>query len=278
MGMATDLRTLARARKPGLVLILLVFATAEAHDLFLKLETYFLPPESKAIVHLLNGTFQKSDGLVARERMRDISLVAPHLTKPIGEAVRWRDDGQTTTMELQTAGPGTYVAGISTYPKEISLKAADFNDYLAHDGIPDILAERKRRGELNKNVRERYSKHVRAVFQVGETVSDDFSKPLNYPVEIIPEQNPYTLKVGEFLSVKCLLDGAPLVNQFVIAGWETPLKKVHTLNSRTDANGLVQFKLAGSGKWYIKLIHMRPIAEPGLNYESKWASLTFEIR
>lgn len=267
-----------RVKKIGLALILLFAVTAKAHDLFLKLETYFLPPESKAVVRLLNGTFQKSDGLVARERMRDISLFSPNLTKPVGEAVGWRNEGQTTIMEMQTGGPGTYVAGVSTYPKEINLKAADFNDYLAHDGIPDILAERKKRGELNKNVRERYSKHVRAVFQVGDTVSDEFRKPLNYPVEIIPQQNPYVLKVGHILTVKCMLEGQPLVNQFVIAGWETSAGKLQKLSTRTDSGGLAQFKLGGAGKWYVKLIHMRPLSEPGLDYESKWATLTFEIR
>jgi hypothetical protein len=35
---------------------------------------------------------------------------------------------------------------------------------------------------------------------------------------------------------------------------------------------------AGAGKWFIKFIHMTPLSEPNLKYESKWASLTFEIR
>lgn len=266
-----------RVKKLVLALIFLAAATAEAHDLFLKLETYLLRPDSKAVVRLLNGTFQKSDGLVARERVRDISLFSPHLTKPIEEALAWRDEGQTTIIEFQTGGPGTYVAGVSTYPKEISLKAADFNDYLAHDGIPDVLTERKKRGELNKDVRERYSKHVRAVFQVGDVVSDDFKKPLGYSVEIIPQQNPYALGVGQTLTVMCTLEGQPLVNQFVMAGWETPARKLQTLSTRTDSSGLARISLAGSGKWYVKLIHMRPLSEQGLDYESKWATLTFEI-
>lgn len=31
------------------------------------------------------------------------------------------------------------------------------------------------------------------------------------------------------------------------------------------------------GKWYVKFIHMDRATEPGLDYESKWATLTFAI-
>lgn len=261
---------------PALLTALLCF-TATAHDLFLKLDSYFLQPDSRATVRLLNGTFRQSEGAVARERLRDISLVGPGVARPIDELISWRDEGTTTVMELQTGASGTYLVGVSTKPKEISLKAADFNDYLWHDGLPDTLAARKRVGELRKDVRERYSKHVRAVFQVGDKLTDDYRKPLNYPVEIIPQKNPYSLKAGDTITVLCTLDGRPLSNQFVLAGWESR-EKLHTVSTRSSAKGLARIKLSGAGKWYVKFIHMTPLAEPDLNYESKWASLTFEIK
>ncbi|HZE67994.1 MAG TPA: DUF4198 domain-containing protein [Pyrinomonadaceae bacterium] len=267
-------------RRKKIIPFLLLFFTAsvEAHDLFLKLDTYHLLPNSMAVVRLLNGTFQNSEGVVARERMRDISVLAPDLRKPFADSVKWRNQNQTTVMEFQTGGPGTYVVGVSTNPKEISLKAAEFNDYLAHDGLPDILETRKKDQDLDKDVRERYSKHVRAIFQVGLTLSDDYKRQLNYPVEIIPQLNPYSLHSGQTLPLLCTIEGGPLVNQFVIAGWETTDGKLQTLSSRTNASGIVRFKLTAPGKWYVKLIYMRPISDPGLDYESKWATVTFEIR
>jgi uncharacterized protein DUF4198 len=249
-----------------------------AHDLFLRLDSYFLPPNAKAKVQMLNGTFQSSDGIVRRDRMRDISVVAPDPRITAAESISWRDIGKTTTMEIQTGRPGTYVVGISTKPREIDLKAADFNDYLKHDGIPDVLAQRKSDGELGRDVRERYSKHVRAVFQVGTARTGDYRTSLHYPVEIVPQSNPYSLKVGQTLPVLCTLDGKPLINQFVMAGWESVDGKLHSLESRTDAKGIARFKLMAAGKWYVKMIHMTAANEPGINYESKWATLTFQIR
>ncbi|MCM3902129.1 MAG: DUF4198 domain-containing protein [Pyrinomonadaceae bacterium] len=262
----------------ALAIALLVTATGSAHDLFMKLDSYFLAANTRASVRLLNGTFQKSDGLVARDRFRDISVYAPELSGPISQSVTWRDEGKTTVMDVQTGGPGTYLAGVSTKPREIDLKAAEFNDYLQHDGIPDTLAGRKTNNELNKDVRERYSKHVRAVFQVGDKLSDDYKRQLNYPAEVIPQQNPYALKVGDTISVLCMVEGQPVPHQFVMAGWESSDGKLHLLDARTNASGLATFRLAGAGKWYVKFIHMTPLAQPDLNYESKWASLTFEIR
>ncbi|MGH9932605.1 MAG: DUF4198 domain-containing protein, partial [Pyrinomonadaceae bacterium] len=184
----------------------------------------------------------------------------------------------TSVMEIQTGDSGTYLVGISTKPREIALKAADFNEYLKEDGLPDILAARKKSNELGKDARERYSKHVRAVFQVGDKLTDDYKRPLKYPAEIIPQQNPYSLKVGQTIPVLCLLEGKPLVNQFVMAGWESNDGKLQSIRARTDTKGVARFKLARPGRWFVKLIHMEPISEAGLNYESKWATLTFEIK
>jgi hypothetical protein len=47
---------------------------------------------------------------------------------------------------------------------------------------------------------------------------------------------------------------------------------------RADANGVARVKLAGGGKWFVKFIHMTKLSESNLDYESKWASLTFEIK
>ena len=124
-------------------MILSTAIVASAHDLFLKLDSYFLKANASGIVRLLNGTFARSDGLVARDRFRDVSLVA-NGSLSNAESFSWRNEDKTTLLEFQTGAPGTYLIGASTKPREIDLKAADFNDYLEHDGIPDTLAERRR--------------------------------------------------------------------------------------------------------------------------------------
>ena len=35
---------------------------------------------------------------------------------------------------------------------------------------------------------------------------------------------------------------------------------------------------AAAGKWYVKAISMVPLRQSKLNYESRWATLTFEVK
>ncbi len=262
-----------------LFLLMCLVASVSAHDLFLNLDTYFLRPNSRAIVRLMNGSFRTSEGAVGRERMRDVSFVAPDGSVAHPEANRWRDEGKTAILDLQTGATGTYVVAVSTKPREIDLKAKDFNEYLAHDGLPDTFTMRRKNGELAKDIRERYSKHVRAIFQVGDTRTGSYRKPLGYPVEIIPQQHPYSLRLGQMLEVLCTLNGEPLVNQFVLAGFESKAGSMsNEASARTNARGIARFRLSGVGKWYVKMIHMTKLQHADVDYESKWATLTFEIR
>ncbi|HEX2489373.1 MAG TPA: DUF4198 domain-containing protein, partial [Blastocatellia bacterium] len=142
------------------VLICLI-ASAAAHDLFLKFDSYYLQPNAKTSVRLLNGYFNRSENAVERDRMRDVSVITPsgaHVNPPASD---WRNENNSALLSFQTGGTGTYIAGVSTKPREITLKAAQFNDYLSHDGLPDTLAQRRRDKEISKPARERYSKHVK---------------------------------------------------------------------------------------------------------------------
>jgi uncharacterized GH25 family protein len=245
------------------LLSLVVALTAHAHDLFLKFDSYFLQPNSKATVRLLNGSFRASENPVARDRMVDVSIVSGASSRMNPPVAGWRDEGKMALLSFQTGETGTYVAGVSTKPREFALKAAQFNNYLSHDGVPDTLAERKKNNELTKDVHERYSKHVKAIFQVGDARTDSFKVALGYPVEIIP---------------LCVKDGQPLVNQFVMAGRELKGQEIAGAAVRTDAKGIARVPLKGAGKWYVKFIQMTRLNEPQVNYESKWATLTFEMK
>ena len=153
-----------------------------AHDLFLKLDSYFVEPNSKVIVSILNGTFTASEGAVSFARLRDASVVAPDGARARLVEADFTKNETTSFANLSVKESGTYVVGLSTMEREIDLEGKDFNEYLAHDGIPDTLAERKKKRELDKKVRERYAKHVKAIFQAGDSRTDSYKTVLGYPV------------------------------------------------------------------------------------------------
>ncbi len=260
------------------VLTPLMIASVFAHDLFLKLDSFFVSVNEKITIKILNGSFQGSDGAVNFARLNDISVVTSSGALGHLKETDFTKDEKTSFLHMTPFEPGNYLVGLSTMPREIDLAAKDFNGYLEEDGIPDILAARERDKELDRNVRERYSKHVKTLFQVGDKQTDNYKKILGYPVEIVPQNNPYKLKAGDIFEFLCLKDGKPLTNQFVMTGRDDGTNLRVGENIRTDKKGTARIKLNGPGKWYVKFIQMSPLNDLKINYESKWATFTFEIR
>ena len=54
-----------------------------AHEMFLKPQNSLQEPRSDQVIRLINGTFDKSENSIARDRMSDVSIVAGDtVTKP----------------------------------------------------------------------------------------------------------------------------------------------------------------------------------------------------
>lgn len=269
------------ARRVGLVvgaMLLVSAAIAHAHDLFFKPDRFFLAENSDVVIPVLNGTFSTSENSIARARVRDISIVGP-AGRFRADTTAWSDAGDTSRVRFRTGATGTYVVGASTLPSVIALEAKDFNDYLESDGVPDVLAARRKAGELTRGAKERYHKHIKTLLQVGETRSKTFNTELGYPAELVPLHNPYAARSGSTLSFRCLVDGKPAPNQFVLFGGRTPAGERITQRAlRADSAGVVRVHLRMPGVWYVKFIHMSRVASDSVDYESKWASITFELR
>ena len=258
--------------------VALTASSLGAHDLFLKLDSYLVPPNTAVRVTILNGTFIKSEGAVARDRVEDLALVGPGGRQQLDTAsITAHHD--TSDLHLRTGEPGTYVLGLSIRPREIALNGEQFNGYLKEEGIEDVLAERTRDGLLKEPAKERYAKHVKAVLQVGNLRTETASTVLGYAAELVPLENPYELKRGATLRLRCLIAGQAATNLVVIAGGIGPRRvAMKEIRIRTDSAGIARLPLRAAGRWYAKFVKMRRSTLPGVNYESQWATLTFEVR
>jgi len=260
------------------LLNLLLFASVFAHDLFLKPDSFFVKVNRKISISVLNGTFQESEGAVSFARLTDVSVVSPSGVRANPKEADFTKNETTAFLNFTPKEAGTYAVGLSTMERENSLPAKEFNEYLVAEGIPEILENRKRDKELEIDGRYRYSKYVKTILQAGNKQTDSYKTVLGYAVEMIPQTNPYKLKKGDSIEILCLKDGKPLVGQTVLTGHETGSKLAAEKTIRSDQKGIIKIKLDGAGKWYAKFINMVKVDDPKLNYESKWATLTFEIK
>ncbi|NJC25707.1 DUF4198 domain-containing protein [Neolewinella antarctica] len=271
---------------------LVALVALSSHDMFLRLDTYFLAPDTAATILLYNGTFDRSDNTIDRNRMQDVSLVGNGQRMPVDTAA-WTERDSTTVLHITTGVAGTYVAGVSTRPRNIAMAAEAFNNYLEHDGVVDMLATRRQNGDLGKDAVEQYSKHVKTIFQVGERRTDDWVTPLDYPIEFIPRSNPYDLQSGDSLVVLLRYRGEPLADQLVLVGSdhahahgndhdhshsEEGEDHQHTgTGMRTADDGTLTVPITSDGTWHLRTIYMTEAAEEDLTHESNWATLTFAV-
>ncbi|WP_418499076.1 DUF4198 domain-containing protein [Flagellimonas sp.] len=283
------------------VYFLLAIMLLCSHDLYMKMDTYFLEPDQEATLSLYNGTFETSENIITRDRMLDASFIAQGKRVVINPD-QWQDQDSTITqLTFKTGEPGTYVAGVSTKAKNIELPAKEFNSYLEHDGVLDMLEYRKNNNLMDLDAVESYQKHVKAIYQVGDVKTNDWSTVLGYPIEFVPQSNPYEKFSGDKLEVQLVLDGKPLPNQLVYADYipssnahthkhgggqdhthDPEAQEGHTHTSgqqlRTNDQGMVMVDLTEDGIYYLRTIHMVNVTDNSeLTHQSKWATLTFEV-
>lgn len=265
-------------------LLLALSIPASAHDMFLKLRSHYLAPQEAVAMTLVNGTFEVSENSIALDRIRDARITGPDAQVRTPAAGQWSLDTTQNTLRFDSGKTGTYVAGVSTRPRVLEMTAEAFDRYLEHDGVLDVLEARRTRAAPPTPVTEKYSKHVKTVFQVGEQHTDSFRRRFGYPIEIVPLLNPGSLAVGDALPVQVLWQGKPATGQRVYASFagfhahDDQGTHVEAVSTRTDDEGIAEISLQHDGVWYLRLIHMTASKEPGIDYESNWATLTFEVR
>lgn len=262
-----------------LTLSSLLFIIGSSHELFLKTDAYFLNSGQASELYLFNGTFDKSENVITSDRISDATIIGPDYEIKIG-AEEFYDKGMATYYKFNAGKNGTYLAGISTLPRMIELNAKDFNDYLDHEGLEKTLEERKMDGSHTNGAKEKYSKHVKALLQVGDKKTDEYKKVLGYPIEFVPALNPYLLKTGQAFPFKLLWKGKPLANQVVHYSTSVPGKDAHEneKSTMTNENGIASIVPTESGNWYIATIHIEKSKEENVDYESNWATLTFGVK
>jgi hypothetical protein len=263
---------------------LVSFVIFSSHDLYIKLKSFHLRPGTESTIYLYNGTFEKSDAIVSRDRMSDVSLINPGEKATHPAATLWFEENNQTILKIKTGKEGTGILGVSTMPRVGDFTAESFADNMKHEGLLHILEARKKSGDDSKPAKKKYAKHVKTLFQIGNKHSDDYKTVLNYPIELVPLNNPYTLKPGDALSMLLLIDGKPAAGEMVYAGYAGHKGKSKdglphdAFQAKTNAKGIITIKLSQAGQWYLRTVHVTRSKDPDADYVSNTASITFEIK
>lgn len=225
-------------------------------------------------IHGISGsTFPVSENAVAPERLSEAVAVHAGGRSPL-TIVGTR--ANVLVLRADPALTGPLWAAVAVKPRRIDLPAQNFNEYLKHDGLPQILREREAQGELERPAVERYQKFAKALI----TPAGGGGSPgaaVGHRIELVPVEDATALRAGDTLTVEVRFEQRPAPGLTVHAGFAGQPNGDHAQSHVSDAAGRVRIPLARQGSWYARTIHMRRIAEPPFEWESFWASITFPV-
>lgn len=266
-----SLRRLVALAAPTTVTLAAAARVVLAHDVWIEPSAFKAEPGQRIGVGLRVGMEFKGDPVPRNpERIEKLVLVSGDEEIPVpGE------DGKDPAGSVSVPGPGVHVLVYRSRPAAIELPPDEFRSYLEEEGLERILELRAKRGQAEKPAREVYSRCAKALVASGAKVPEGYDRVVGLPLELVPEANPFRLGETRELPVRLLFEGKPLAEALVVAmDRGSPQRKVA---GRTGPDGRVRLPLGRPGPWLVKAVHMVEAAEgKGADWESFWASLTFE--
>ncbi len=272
--------------------MLLAASCLLAHDTWLVPERFRVEPYQTVKVALnTSEDFPTSDAAPTPDRVAHFAVVTRATSRQHPEipltitvesttepATNYRVEGKSLVAEV-LPGEGLTMVLAVTHPRLIVLKPEIFNEYLAEEGLEDIVAARAARGQRNADGRERYSKVAKLALCAAETTGMAYQEPLELPLEILPEDNPCALRSGSPLRVQVLFQGRPLADRWVGAGYAGVHGHKYPVWVKTDTEGRATIPLDRPGAWFVRVLHMVPSTEfEDADWQSWFSTFTFEVR
>jgi hypothetical protein len=167
--------------------------------------------------------------------------------------------------------PGLVTAWVVLRPKVLELsdeKVAEyFHEIDASEEVRDAWEGLKGRQKW----RETYTKCAKTYVALGDASDDSWKDPVGMPLEIVPQGDPTSLKVGEKVTFQLLENGRPLPD--LVLGLITQGNEARTFH-KTDTEGRATFALERPGR---ALLFAVRLCRNGDEWQSFFTSLTFRI-
>jgi uncharacterized GH25 family protein len=267
-----------------LVLVIFISALSAivfAHEFWLQPQKFFYTIREVANIRFNVGeNFTGQNWTGNKDKIDQLLLFSPSGSITDISSRVSQNSGDSVQVPLQQEG--THMVIFNSTNSFIELEAEKFNDYLLEDGLDQTIAYRKKNGESQLSGKENYQRSVKTIFQVGGKLTDDCITPTSLPLDILPEENPYSIPLMSSRSgplkvkFKVLFQGLPLNNALVKIWYHSADKKIRMDSLRTNKRGWVTAN-RHPGPYMVSCVYMerQPVSAVA-HWQSYWGSLSFE--
>lgn len=173
-------------------------------------------------------------------------------------------------MDRAAAG----VIWIDSAPKTLSLDADKVDEYLAEIDPPASVRAAYMAQAEPRLWRETYVKHAKTFTGSAGATPTAWSKLVGSELEITPAADSILSK-GSDARFQVLSGGKPLTDFAIgMVGGKNATPRL----LRTDGNGEIEVKIDGAGYWLLRVTQLTPATSKDIDWDSHFATLSFDVR
>lgn len=198
-------------------------------------------------------------------------VVGPAGTVPAGRGFAADPAG-----EVRLDAPGLYAVLFQNTGQVVELDPATFRTYALREGLEHALASRAAAGLSDSPALDRYVRFPKTFVLAGpDHAGAGTTLTHGQTFEIVPETNLFALRPGDRLPFRVLFRGQPAAG--ILVGAFIKARSERTATVRTDADGRGMLDIAEAGRWMLSAVNLLPAEGPGRDWDSFWASVTFDV-
>ena len=253
-------------------------ALANAHEFWIEPLSYEVESGGKLQAHFKNGQEFKGNNLSFFERSSArFDMIIDGNVTPITPR-----SGDSPALDVETPVADGLVSVVhETSTSFLTYRIwAKFQKFAAHKEFKTAEAEHIKAGWSQEKFRERYSRHVKALFGVGSGEGADHEAGLK--TEFVALTNPYAAKFNNNMKIKLLYEGVPRSVAQVEVFERAPDDSVTITLHHTDAKGIATIPVRSGHDYLFDGVVLRPAPEASTEenavvWETYWAALSFTV-
>lgn len=248
---------------------------AQANEAWLKPRKFVYQPGESALI-----SFETGDNFIGTPWDLRIDAIQKLELHQQDRSENLKPSVKTTgkdNLEIPLPHEGTSLIALETTPTQSIQPADQFNQYIKAEGLDDAYYAREQAKALASPAVERSTRYIKLALQVGEKKDDISMKALGFPLEIIPQANPYTIKKGQPLKFTIHWKGKPWFGTRVKV-WNREDSRTTIQNVYTGKDGSIEMIVSNTGPWMISTVMMEPAREPGVQWQSYQSTFIFGVQ
>lgn len=255
------------------VALLFVIALS-AHEFWLEPQKFICKRgEPIQIKFMVGENFEGETWNGNRAAVNSLKIYSEDFTDDLTDAIS--DSTTGDSVRLQFFDEGEIMLTYQSNNKFIQLESSKFNEYLKEEGLDSVIELRKSNNETDSSGKESYQRSVKTLILVGDNKNGESNMTTDLPVDIVPQNDPYSLKNKQELHLKIYFNQNPLANALVKL-WHRDHNSTEKTEFTTNPNGEISVPITTKGKWMISTVVMqRQPADSFSQWQSYWGSLTW---